>query len=47
MCKHRITELIESDEQALFTVLYCEACDYYFDGYGNSLELIQQEMIEQ
>lgn len=47
MCNHHKVDLIEKDEQALFTVVYCQECDLHFDGYGNSLELTQPEMIEQ
>lgn len=48
MCKSCIEiEVIEYDEQALFTVNYCTIHDAYFDGFGYPLELKQKEMIEQ
>jgi hypothetical protein len=41
------TEIIELDEQPLFTVNYCGIHDVYFDGFGYPLEMKQREVIEQ
>ena len=47
MCKDCPMDILEYDEQELFTIFHCKIHDFYCDGYGNSLELSESIKIKE